>query len=76
MTLLCGVKMAIKLKKRTAYEVVIDEGMRTKTIGFKHRLLGKQRAKRVCKWLCKRGLDARVRCFGQIHMPSNPRNFD
>lgn len=64
------------LKRRKAYQVVLDIGMRTIQIGWKGRLFGKRRAHRVCQFLCRRGYPARVRPFGEIVMPTAPRLFD
>ena len=65
-----------RLKRRMAYEVVIDDGAQTMRIGWKGRLFGKHRAGKICSFLRKRGCDARVRIFGQIVMPDIPRLFD
>ena len=65
-----------KLKRRKAYQVVLDVGMRTIQIGWKGRLFGKRRADRVSKFLSRRGHPARVRLFGEIFMPKAPRLFD
>lgn len=67
---------ALRLKKRMAYQVVIDAGMSTIQIGWKGRLFGKHRANRIAKFLAARGHATRVRCFGEIFMPSAPRLFD
>lgn len=64
------------LKKRKAFQVVLDEGLRTIQIGFKGRLFGKRRANRVCRFLTSRGHDVRVRYFGEIVLPKSPRLFD
>lgn len=64
------------LKRRRAYEVVREEGMRSVQIGWKGRLFGKRRANKVCWFLSKRGHDVRVRYFGEIVMPESPRLFD
>lgn len=66
----------IKFKRRKAFQVVRDEGMRTVQIGYKGRLFSKRRASRVCKFLLARGHDVRIRCIGEIVMPKSPRLFD
>ena len=70
-----GMTMA-KLKRRKAYQVVLDQGMQTTQIGWKGRLFGNCRASRVCQYLRRHGHDARVRYFGEIVMPESPRSFD
>lgn len=67
---------ASRFKRRKAYQVVRDEGMRTIQIGYKGRLFSRRRANRVCKFLLARGHDVRIRCIGEIVMPKTPRLFD
>lgn len=65
-----------KLKRRQAYQVMREEGMRSIQIGWKGRLLSKHRANKVCRFLSQRGHDVRVRYFGEIVMSETPRLFD
>lgn len=68
--------MATKHRKRKAYQVVREEGMRSIQIGWKGRLFGKHRANSICRFLRARGHDVRVRCFGEIVLPNPCRLFD
>lgn len=65
-----------KLRKRKAYQVVIDKGRWSKEVGHKCRLVSRARANRICKFLQKRGHDARARLFGFINVSWNVRLFD
>lgn len=65
-----------KLKRRQAYQVVREDGLRSVKIGWKGRLLSKRRASKVCRFLSQRGHDVRVRYFGEIVMPESPWLFD
>jgi|GEM_PF-6590997 len=65
-----------KLKKRKAYEVVREEGMRSIPLGWRGRLFGKRRAEKICRFLCRRGHDVRIRYFGEIWLPEPVRLFD
>lgn len=65
-----------KLKRRKAFQVMREEGLRSIQIGWKGRLLSKRRAHKVCRFLSQRGHDVRVRFFGEIVMPETPRLFD
>lgn len=65
-----------KLRRRKAYQVVIDSGRCSRQVGHKCRLVSRARAYRICKFLQKRGYDARARLFGFINIDPNVRLFD
>lgn len=65
-----------RLSRRRSYQVVLDAGAFTLPIGWKHRLVSRRRAERICRFLQRRGVVARVRYFGEIVMPMSPRLFD
>lgn len=66
----------MKYTLRQAYEVVLEKGMRSVGIGFKGRLVSRQRANKIRRFLEKRGHDVRVRYFGKISLPANVRAFN
>lgn len=57
-----------KLKRREAFQVIREEGLRSIQIGWKGRLLSKRRAHRVCAKLARKAAHKKigVRHYGSL----------
>ena len=64
------------LRRRMAWQVVREDGLRSMVLGHKCRLVSYRRARRICAFLRQRGHDVRIRRFGIIVMPRAARMFD